>query len=134
MLAPYSRGFTTLELLLILVVLCLAVATFIPAYLSSRQEVHQVECGYKLAVVKEAKKQVFDDMNRLLPPENRLRITDPVNLLHIDKISKLTYESPWRFRPEDPFSPCGMIYVGETFLDPPYCTKGYEPIEVDSSE
>jgi type II secretory pathway pseudopilin PulG len=118
------KGITTLELLFILVILGLAVATVTPAYLVSYRDRLQQECSLRLAVVQDAKKEVLEEMNQILPANRRLRITDKVNPLHVDKIAQKTLASPWRFHPEDPIPGCGPISVGNTFLDPPTSPSG----------
>lgn len=119
-----KRGISTFELLLVLVLLGLAVATVAPAYFESRWNAQLVECSYRLAAIQEAKKEVFEEMNRILPANRRLRITDRINPLHLDKIAHKTLESPWRFHPDDPFPGCGTLSVGKTFLDPPSSSTG----------
>lgn len=119
-----QRGMSTFELLLIVIILGLAVAMLTPAYLASHRDAQLQECSYRLAVIQDAKRQVMEEMNRRLPANRRLRITDRVNPLHIDKIAQITLASPWRFHPEDSFPGCGTISVGKTFLDPPSCSTG----------
>lgn len=119
-----ERGISTFELLLILVFLGLAVATVAPAYLETTRKAQLMECSCRLAVIQEAKKEVFEEMNRILPANKHLRITDRVNPLHLDKIARKTLESPWRFHPEDSFPGCGAVSVGQTFLDPPSSSTG----------
>lgn len=118
------RGVSVLELLLVLVLLGLLVGMAIPAYLSSRRDALSRECSIHLAVIREAKREVFEDMNRLLPPQRRLRITDPLNPLHVDRIAAITLQTPWRFHPEAPCPNGGEVTVGATFLDPPQCSDG----------
>jgi hypothetical protein len=74
--------------------------------------------------MQDAKREVFDEMNRILPANHRLRITDRINPLHMDKIAGITRESPWRFHPEEPCPEGGVVSVGQTFLDPPSCSLG----------
>ncbi len=119
-----QRGVSTFELLLVVIILGLAVATVTPAYLASRRDAQLQECSYRLAVIQDAKREVMEEMNQLLPSNRRLRITDRVNPLYLDKIARKTLASPWRFHPEDPFPGCGTISVGKTFLDPPSSTTG----------
>ncbi len=119
-----ERGVSTFELLLVVIILGLTVAAVIPAYLASRKDSQLQECSYRLAVIQDAKREVMEEMNQMLPSNRRLRITDRVNPLHLDKIAGKTMASPWRFHPEDSFPGCGTISVGKTFLDPPSCTTG----------
>ncbi|GMV65204.1 MAG: hypothetical protein AMXMBFR75_10050 [Candidatus Hinthialibacteria bacterium] len=95
-----------------------------PAYLETTRKAQLMECSCRLAVIQEAKKEVFEEMNRILPANKHLRITDRVNPLHLDKIARKTLESPWRFHPEDSFPGCGAVSVGQTFLDPPSSSTG----------
>ncbi len=119
-----QRGVSTFELLLVVIILGLAVATVTPAYLASHRDAQLQECSYRLAVIQDAKREVLEEMNRRLPANRRLRITDRVNPLHHDMIARKTLASPWRFHPDDSFSGCGAISVGKTFLDPPSSTTG----------
>lgn len=119
------RGFTTFELLLVLIFLILLVSVAIPPLLAARRDSLARECSLRLAVIREAKRDVLREMNSILPRDRRLRITDKINALHMDKIAYFTMTSPWRFHPEDPGPLGGKISVGETFLDPPTCSLGH---------
>jgi len=123
-----QRGVSTLEVLLFLIAMVLVIVTLIPPILATRHQAAIQECGFRLAVVEEAKREVFKEMNALiLPREHRLAFADDVNLQHIDRIAKITLESPWRFHPEDPCPLGGKVNVGETFLDPPSSSEGIKP-------
>jgi hypothetical protein len=129
-----ERGITTFEVMLILLFLCVIVATLVPAYLASRSDAQDLECSLRLAVIQEAKRDVMKEMNDLLPRENRLRITDEVNPLHYDKIAYLTLRSPWNFHPEDPCPDGSIISVGATFLEPPSSSGGHKIAEMEGME
>ena len=119
-----NRGLTTLEILLILLLLVFVGGAALPPFLSARAGARLEECSLRLAVIQEAKRDVMKGMNLRLPRESRLRIADRVNALHLDMIAEITLASPWRFRPEDPCPEGGIVSVGETFLDPPSCSNG----------
>jgi type II secretory pathway pseudopilin PulG len=118
------RGVSTFELLLVVIILGLAAATVTPAYFASHRDAQLRECSYRLAVIQDAKREVMEEMNRRLPVNRRLRITDRVNPLHLDMIAQKALASPWRFHPEDSFAGCGTLSVGKTFLDPPSSSTG----------
>lgn len=126
------RGVSVLELLLILILFTLVVGMAIPAVLASRRDAQARECSIRLAVIQDAKREVFEDMNRLLPPQRRLRITDTLNPLHVDRIAELTLQTPWRFHPEDRCPSGGEVTVGSTFLDPPQCSDGTTPASLET--
>jgi len=126
------RGITTFETLLVLVLIVSGIAVFLPAYLASRRDAAALECSLRLAVIREAKRDVMKEMNRLLPRDKRLRITDRINPLHADKIAYLTMTSPFRFHPDDPGPLGGVISIGTTFLDPPSCSLGHPIADLDS--
>lgn len=119
-----QRGITNFEMLLVFLIVLFGVGTLVPTYLASNRVAAEREIGIRLAVIQEAKRDVMKEMNLILPRESRLRITDPVNPDHLDKIAKLTLESPWRFHPEEPDPLGGTISVGETFLEPPSSSLG----------
>ena len=123
-----EKGFTNFEMLLVFLCVVLIVGTLIPAYLASNRLSAEREVGIRLAVIQEAKRDVMKEMNLILPRESRIRITDPVNPLHADKVTRLTLESPWRFQPEKPGPLGGSFNIGETFLEPPSSSLGI-PIE-----
>lgn len=125
----FHRGVSVLELLLLLVLILLAVGVIGPAFLTSREDALRRECSIRLAVIRNAKQSVFEEMNRILPADHRLRITDRLNDLHIDKVATITMESPWRFHPEDPCEVGGQVFMGATFLDVPTTSEGI-PIAV----
>lgn len=119
-----NRGFTTFEILLVLLLVLFLGGAVLPPFLSARADSRRQECSLRLAVIQEAKRDVMKEMNLRLPSENRMRITDKVNALHLDMMAEITLASPWRFRPEDPCPDGAVVSVGETFLDPPSCSNG----------
>ena len=127
-----EKGFTNFEMLLVFLVVVLTIAILIPAYLASNRVAAEREIGIRLAVIQEAKRDVIKEMNLILPRESRLRITDPVNPVHLDKITRINLESPWRFQPESPDPLGGMLSVGETFLEPPSSSLGIPIANLDT--
>jgi hypothetical protein len=119
-----TRGVTTFEILLILLLVVFVAGAALPPFLAARAESQREECALRLAAIQEAKRDVMKEMNLRLPHDVRMRITDKVNALHLDMIAEITLASPWRFRPEDPCPDGGIVSVGETFLDPPSCSSG----------
>jgi len=111
-------------MLLVFLVVVLTIGILIPAYLASNRVANEREIGIRLAVIQESKRDVMKEMNLLLPQESRLRITDPINPLHVDKITQLTLASPWRFQSEKPDPMGGTLDIGETFLEPPSSSLG----------
>ena len=119
-----NRGITTLEILLILLLVIFVGGAALPPFLSARARAQVQECSLRLAVIQEAKRDVMKEMNLRLPRHSQLRVTDKVNDLHLDMIAEITLESPWNFRPEDPCPDGSILFVGEIFLDPPSCSSG----------
>ena len=126
-----QEGFTNFEMLLVFLIVVFTVGTLIPAFLASRHRAAEQEIGIRLAVIQQAKRDVMKKMNLILPRESRIRITDRVNPLHVDEITRLTLESPWRFQPDDPDPLGGELNIGETFLEPPSSSLGIPIADLD---
>ncbi len=121
---PSQRGITNFEMLLVFLVVLFGIGTLVPAFLASNRIAAEREVGIRLAVIQEAKRDVMKEMNLILPRESRVRITDPVNPIHVDRITRITLESPWRFQPENPDPLGGTLNIGETFIEPPSSSLG----------